>query len=63
MEELIWNAHDKAVTAQTKQYLEEGDSTKVEVEELESLPGPEASEVDFRRISGKARNKVGSRDL
>ena len=30
---------------------------KVEVEELESLLGPEDSEVDFRRILEEARNK------
>ena len=32
---------------------------KVEVEELESLLGPEDSEVDFRRILEEARNKQG----
>ena len=35
------------------------DGTKVEVEELESLLGPEDSEVDFRRILEEARNKKG----
>ena len=32
---------------------------KVEVEELESLLGPEDSEVDFRRVLGEGRNKKG----
>ena len=36
---------------------EKSDSMKVEVEELESLLGPEDSEVDFRRILEEARNK------
>ena len=37
--------------------MEESKSMKVEVEELESLLGPEDSEVDFRRILEEARNK------
>ena len=52
MEDQIWSAR-------TKQYLEESKSLKVEVEELESLLGPEDSDVDFRRILEEARNKEG----
>ena len=44
MEDQIWGAPD------TKQYLEESKSVKVEVEELEPLLGPDDSDVDFRRI-------------
>ena len=58
----IWNARDRTVIAKPKQHLEEGDSLKAEVEELESLLGPEDSDVDFRRILEEARNKK-SRDL
>ena len=42
-----------------KQYLEKGDSMKVEVEELESPLGPEDSEVDFTRILEEVRNEKG----
>ena len=42
-----------------KQHLEKGDSMKVEVEELESLLGPEDSEVGFMRILEEARNEQG----
>ena len=62
VEEQIWNAPDRTVVAKTKQYLEESDSVTVEVEELESLLGPEDSDVDFRRMLEEARNKQG-RDL
>ena len=34
---------------ETKQYLEESKKLKVEIEELESLLGPDDTEVDFRR--------------
>ena len=47
MEDQIWNARDRTVIAKTEQYLEEIDSIKVEVAELESLLGSEDSEVDF----------------
>ena len=36
-----WSARDRTVIARTKQYLEESKSLKVEVEELESLVGPD----------------------
>ena len=36
-----WSARDRTVIARTKQYLEESKSLKVEVEELESLLGPD----------------------
>ena len=43
----------------TKQHLEESKSLKVEVEELESLLGPDDSDMDFRRILEEARDKKG----
>ena len=45
--------------ARTKQYLEESKSLKVEVEELESLLGPDDSDVDFRQILDEARDRRG----
>ena len=58
-EDQIWSALDRTVIAKTKQYLEESCNMKVEVEESESLLGPEDSEVDFRRILEQTRNKQG----
>ena len=58
-DQILDSARDRTVIARTKQYLEESDSVKVEVEELESLRGPEDSDVDFRRILKEARNKQG----
>ena len=59
VEDRIWSARDRTVTARTKQYLEESKSSKVEVEELESLLGPWDSDVDFRRILEEAKDKKG----
>ena len=59
VEDQICSARDRTVIARTKQNVEESKSLKVEVEELESLLGPEDSDVDFRRISEEARNKKG----
>ena len=53
----MWNARDRTVIARTKQYLEESKSLKEEVEELESLLGPDDSDVDFRRIIEEARGQ------
>ena len=55
----IWSARDRTVIARTKQYWEERKSVKVEVEELESLLGPDDSDVDFRRILEEARDEKG----
>ena len=63
VEDQIWSARDRTVVARTKQYLEESKSKKVEFEELESLLGPEDSDVDFRRILEEARNKKRLRDI
>ena len=63
VEDQIWNARDRTVNEKTKHYLEESDSMKVEVEELESLLGPEDSEVDFRRILEEGEEQTRSRDL
>ena len=43
----------------TKQYLEESKSLKVGTEELESLLGPDDTDVDFRRILEEARDEKG----
>ena len=60
MEDQIWSARDRTVIATTKQYLEESESfKKVEVEELESLLGPDDSDVDFRRILEEATDENG----
>ena len=37
VEDQIWDARDRTVIVKTKQYLEESDSMKVEVEELGRL--------------------------
>ena len=54
MEGRGWSARER-----TKQYLEEGYSVKVEVEELEDLLGPEDVDVDFGRIMREARDERG----
>ena len=59
MEDQIWSARDRTVIARTKQNLEERKRLKVQVEYLESLLGPEDSDVDFRRILEEARHKKG----
>ena len=59
VEDQIWSARDRTVTARTKQYMEESGSLKVEVEELESLLGPDDLDVDFRRTSEEARDEKG----
>ena len=59
VEDQIWHARDRTVIVKTKQYKEESHSMKVEVEELESLLGPEDPDVDFRRILEEARTKQG----
>ena len=48
-------ARGRKVIARMKQYLNENDSMKVEVAELELLLGPENSEVDLRHILRYAR--------
>ena len=51
---------DRTIIAKTKQYLEESESLKVEIEELESLLGPDDTDVDFRRILEEARGEKSS---
>ena len=46
----MWSARDRTVIEKTKQYFEESYSMHVEVKDLESLLGPEDSQVDFGRI-------------
>ena len=43
------------------QYLNDNDSMRVEIEELDSLLGPEDSEVDLRQLLRYARRKKGGR--
>ena len=57
VEDQIWSARDSTVIARTKRYLEASQSMKVEIAELESLFGPDDSDVDFRRIIEEARDK------
>ena len=59
VEDQTWSARDRRVLARTKQYLEESKSLKVKVGEVESLLGPDDSDVDFRRILEEARDKKG----
>ena len=54
-----WTARDRVVITRMEQYLDESDSLKVEVDELELLLGPEDSEVDLRHIlSMRGRKRV-----
>ena len=46
-----------AIIAKTKQYLETSESFRVEIEELESLLGPDDMEVKFGRILKEARDE------
>ena len=59
VEDQMWSARERTIIARTKRYVEETYSTKLEVEELESLPGPDDSDVDFRRILEEARDERG----
>ena len=59
VEDQMWSARDRTINAKTKQYLEERKSLKVNIEELESLLGPDDTDVDFRRILEEARDKKG----
>ena len=57
VEDQMWSAKDRTIIAKTKQYLEESKKLKVQIEELESLLGPDDTEVDFRRILEEARDE------
>ena len=59
VEDQMCSARDRTITAKTKQYLEESKSLKVEIEELDSLLGPDDTEVDFRRSLEEARGENG----
>ena len=59
VEDQMWSAKDRTIIAETKQYLEERESLKVEIEELESLLGPDDAEADLRGILGEARDEKG----
>ena len=59
VEDQTRSVRDRTVIARTKRYLEESKISKVEVEDLESLLGPDDSDVDFRRILEEIRDKRG----
>ena len=59
MEDQTWSARDRTVIAKNETVLEESESLKVEVEELESLLGPDDTDVDFRRILEEAGDEKG----
>ena len=53
-----WTAGDGTVVAGMEQYLNKSDSMRVEIEELESLLGPEDSEVNLRHASRKQGGRI-----
>ena len=61
MEDQIWSARDRTAIAKTKRYMEDSQSLKVEVEELESLLDPDDSDSDgpsgFLAVSRTRRDK------
>ena len=59
VEDQTRSAKDRTIIARIRQYLEKCKSTKVEIEELESLLGPDDREVNFRRILEEARDTKG----
>ena len=59
VEDQMWSARERVVIAKAKRYLEESESVKVEIEELESQLGPDETHVDFRRIHEEARDEKG----
>ena len=63
VEDQMWSARDRAITAKTKRYLEVSQNMKGELEELESLWGPDDLDVDFRRTLEEARGQKGLRDI
>ena len=59
VEDQMWSARERTIIARTKQYLEDSHGIKVEVEELETLLGPDDLDLDFRRILEEARDEKG----
>ena len=59
MEDQMWSARERVVIAKTKRYLEESESVKVEIEELESQLGPDETHVDFRENHEEASDEKG----
>ena len=55
VEDQMWSAQDRTVIAKTKQNLEESNSLKVEIEELESLPGPRRHRCGFQTNFGRSK--------
>ena len=51
----MWSARERTIISRTKQCLEERKTIKVDIEELETLLGPDDIDVDFRRILEEAR--------
>ena len=54
-----WSARDRTVISRMEQYLNENDSMKVGIEELELLLGPEDSKIDSRHILRYAGKNKG----
>ena len=60
VEDQMWSAKDRTIIAKTKRYLEESKSLKMEIEELDSLLGPDDTEVDFL---GRSKGRKWLRDI
>ena len=56
-----WTACDRTVITRMEQYQNKSDNMRAEIEEKESLFGPEDSEVDLTQILRFARRKEGGR--
>ena len=56
----MWSARERTIISRTKQCLEERKTIKVDIEELETLLGPDDIDVDFRRILEEARVEKGA---
>ena len=54
-----WNVRERTVIARMEQYLNASDCMKLEIEELELLPGPEDAEVNLRYILRNATRRGG----
>ena len=62
-DEYRWTARDREVIAKMEQHLDRSESTKLEIEALELLLGPEDSEVYLRFFVMNSRKKKGLEDL
>ena len=62
-DEYRWTARDREVIAKMEQHLDRSESTKLEIEALELLLGPEDSEVYLTYIVMNSWKTKGSEDL